>query len=72
MDTVAIVLNVIVKKNMISLLKTIIMTSALAAFVYAATLAMQGNLEMEVVKQDVDTLYDYLQGQISSFTEAYF
>ena len=48
------------------------MTSALAAFVYAATLAMQGNLEMEVVKQDVDTLYDYLQGQISSFTEAYF
>lgn len=46
---------------MITLLKFLIIVTAFAAFVYAAALAMQGNLEMEVVMRDYQTAMSYLK-----------
>ena len=45
---------------MITLLKLLIIISALLVFIYAASLAMQGDLEMEVIMKDVTTFKAFL------------
>ncbi len=45
---------------MVSLLKTIIIVVSLAAFVYAASLAIQGDLESEIIMRDYVLLKAYL------------
>ncbi len=56
---------------MISLLKTLIIVLALLAFIYAATLAMQGNLESEIIMRDYITAKSYLSIQLQLLLEKY-
>jgi uncharacterized protein (UPF0333 family) len=45
---------------MVSLLKLIIIVASVMALIYAAGLAMQGDLEMEVIMQDYAIAKAYL------------
>ncbi len=46
--------------RMVTLLKTLIIVVSFASFVYAANLAMQGDLEMEIIMRDYVTAKAFL------------
>ena len=56
---------------MISLLKALIMVLALLAFIYAASLAMQGNLEAEIIMRDYLTAKAFVIFHIQTLTQKY-
>ena len=57
---------------MISLLKALIMVLALLAFIYAASLAMQGNLEAEIIMRDYITAKFFVINHLQLLTQSYF
>jgi hypothetical protein len=52
---------------MVSILKALIVLGALVAFTYAAALALQGNLEMEIIMRDFNHVKAGFQDYLRSF-----
>ena len=52
---------------MVTILKAFIVLGALLAFTYAAALALQGNLEMEVIMRDFNAVKAGLEEYLASF-----
>jgi hypothetical protein len=52
---------------MVAILKTLIILGAFVTFTYAAALALQGNLEMEIILHDFNLVKAGLQEYLASF-----
>lgn len=68
---VSIGIQQIVKKTMSSLLKFLIIILALFIFVYAASLAMRGDLESEIIIRDYITAKSLVTTQLQLLFEKY-
>ncbi len=57
---------------MSTIIKSLVSVTAMLVFIYAANLAMQGNLEAEFVQHDLVAIRSYICEQTSSLKSRYF
>lgn len=57
---------------MVTLLKFIIIVASIMALIYAAGLAMQGDLEMEIIMRDYFIVKTYVASHLTLLLQKYF